>query len=390
MLKENLDFEQLNIQDLNAGEVLITIPISLDLIIENNKNLHPANYLLLIMDNAKQIRKGNIVQFVAGSNYISKKLPYNLFHNYYNLKNIEISGTITFLNVAGDMQYETRYENGKLLSHSIIQQKIQSSGRGNSISQQCYDVWFVTWYINGTSTWEYMYSFCLEGGEGQQQCRGAINTAGRNIQVECGGGGGSGGGTPAEVVNQLTNPCKIAALNAITQTGVNNLISDFYNGSILPSHAPITLLINEFPISIPGHTQHLGNNVWAMTLNNGPGYENPTMSQEAWGAIIAHEILHIYLENQDVIAMISNNTYHHSIIFSRFVNTISSLLQTSFGINQQDGVKLALSGLGDLWGNRFGASSFDQLCLSLYGYTRQDINITMASYTIGTAGTRCN
>lgn len=327
MLKENLDFEQLNIQDLNAGEVLITIPISLDLIIENNKNLHPANYLLLIMDKTKQIRKGNIVQFVAESNYISKQLPPGFFHKYYNLKSIDISGTITFLNVAGDMQYETKYENGKIISNSVIQQKPQRSGRGNSASQQCYDVWFVTWYTNGTSTWEYLYSFCLDGGEGQQQCRGAINAAGRNIQIECGGGSG-GGGTPAEVINLLTNPCKIAALNAITQSGVNNIISNFYNNTILPSHAPITLLIGESPfINNAGLTVNMGNNVWSMTLNNGPGYENQYMSQEAWGAIIAHEILHVYLGNQNIDPIMQANVAHHQTIFSQFVNEISSLLR---------------------------------------------------------------
>ncbi len=203
--------------------------------------------------------------------------------------------------------------------------------------------------------------------------------------------GGGGGDTPAvnPVVNNLTDPCKNAALSAITLNTINNAITSFYNTNILPNNGPITLILKEGPVpnNGPAITQEFspGSNIWETTLsNNSPTYLPIFMSQEAWGAIIAHEILHIMIALAGTT--INDNYAHHTTIFNNFINTTSNLLQTSFGMTAADATKLALNGLDDLWiwGN------FEQRSISLYGYSRSEFQSTYQHYTTLGSGTRCN
>lgn len=387
MLQQNLDFGALEIQELYAGEKLIVVPVRTGFVTETNKQLNPVQYALFILDAKQSIRKGNIVQFVADATYPSKNLPANFFHNYYNLKETGISGKIAFLNVAGDFQYETKYAKGNVISNSVIQRKANTvSTGGGPVTEACYDVWYVTWYTNGTSNWEYLFSFC-NGENGELPCKGTISASGRDLQVECGGGGSGpgGGGGLAEVINLLTTPCKNAALGAVTQSGINNLISNFYNNSILPSTAPLTVIFNETNISTLGVTTPLvANTIFSISLSNLPNIQN-NMSQEAWGAVIAHELLHVYLMSPGVNTTIQNEPQQHWTIFFQFVNTISSLLQSSFSLSPQVATQLALNGVDDLW--TYG--NFDQMSQTLYGYTRSQFQATFANYTTGGAGTRC-
>lgn len=210
MLQQNLDFGALEIQELYAGEKLIVVPVRTGFVTETNKQLNPVQYALFILDAKQSIRKGNIVQFVADATYPSKNLPANFFHNYYNLKEISISGKIAFLNVAGDFQYETKYDKGKLVHHTVLEYKKRGSTSGPAIEAECYDVWLIQIFPDGSyQIIQFLYSFCIGGtgggGNGEQPCRGTVNVSGRGLQVECGGGGsGPGGGATFAVTKLMT------------------------------------------------------------------------------------------------------------------------------------------------------------------------------------------
>lgn len=109
------------------------------------------------------------------------------------------------------------------------------------------------------------------------------------------------------------------------------------------------------------------------------------MSQEAWGAIIAHEILHIAISTIGN-SNIQSNYSQHLIIFNNFATTTQNLLQSAFGLPQSEALLLALNGLGDLW--TFG--NFDQLSMQLYGVNNAQITNAYINYTAGNQGTRCN
>lgn len=200
---------------------------------------------------------------------------------------------------------------------------------------------------------------------------------------------GGGGEANPPVTNLMNDPCKTAALNAITSmSNINNMITSFYTNTILPSNSPISVtFVEDNSITNPAQSINLaGSNYWIVKLNNGFSYTGGAMSQQAWGAIIAHEILHIYLANSNIDPIMQNNSGHHIQIFTNFITTTSTLLQSSFGINSTDATKLALNGLSDLW--RWG--NFDLLSNSVYGYSLSQIQATYLSYTLGGMGTRCN
>lgn len=196
-----------------------------------------------------------------------------------------------------------------------------------------------------------------------------------------GEGGGSGG---EEVNNYMSDPCKNAALAAINTVGINNTISQFYN-AISTSAIPvnITFLEASVPGGGPAATVPMGNNSYVIALSNDVLYNNTFMSQEAWGAIIAHEILHVFILNSPLLSLNSNQ---HATIFSSFINSTSSLLQSGFGMTPANATKLALNGLSDLW----TLGNFSSLCTSIYGYNTTQLQDTYDEYTIGTSGIRCN
>lgn len=199
-LQQNLSFKNLRAEELYEGEKLLIVPVNQNFQTENNKEKNPVNYLLLILDNTDKIRKGNIVQYIPVNRNLNNKLPVNFFNKFYNLKILDLNGTLTFLSVSDDLLYEMKYENGTLKSYSEITNKVKGSGPGRQstrITVDCYDVYFVTYYQDGSSTWEYLYSFC---NEGEQQCKIAFKANGRTYRIGCDGGGG--GNIETAVVTQ--------------------------------------------------------------------------------------------------------------------------------------------------------------------------------------------
>lgn len=186
-VQSSLISQELRIESLYDNEELIIIPLDRNFQSANNKGKNPENLLLLIEDKAGNIRKGNIVQFVPSATSSVRNLPANFFNDYYNLRKLNISGSLTFLSVFDNIVNETKYEKGNLISHSTLSRKTPKNIENNISSLECYDVWWVTYYPDGTTTWEYMYSFC-NGGE--QECFGSFNSSGTTYNVGCGGGDG--------------------------------------------------------------------------------------------------------------------------------------------------------------------------------------------------------
>lgn len=280
--------------------------------------------------------------------------------------------------------YEIKTNNWNPLAASCVnkvnvkagQPSFESIGEGNCMQ---WGVFRVTYDEYGNITEEellytYWIGDCPNGGVDP------------NEQPEPTGGGGE---EAPPVVNLMNDPCKTAALNAITSvSNINNMITSFYTNTILPSNSPISVtFVEDNAITNPAQSINLaGSNYWMVKLNNGFSYTGGAMSQQAWGAIIAHEILHIYLANSNIDPIMQNNSGHHMQIFTNFINTTSNLLQSSFGINPTDATKLALNGLSDLW--RW--DNFDLLSNSVYGYSLSQIQAAYLSYTLGGMGTRCN
>jgi hypothetical protein len=203
-----------------------------------------------------------------------------------------------------------------------------------------------------------------------------------------------------QVTNNLKSPCLEAALSKVTSASINNLISNFYNNFAVGPKSQINIEIDEqsnltstrtdgsgIVDIIPARGTHNPNtNNYVITLNNGYLTDNiHNMSQEVWGQIIIHEILHILIyENQPAIAA-QGTLYDHAFIFKNLITPTRDLLMSSFGISQDDAIDLALNGLGDLW--QF--SDFATLCNSVYGRSQSQINTAMDDYSKNSKGIKC-
>jgi hypothetical protein len=137
--------------------------------------------------------------------------------------------------------------------------------------------------------------------------------------------------------------------------------------------------------TLPAMTTHTpGSNNYKITMNNSYlTYTGYNMSKEAWGQMIIHEILHIFITNAQLKLDVTGD---HLFMFKNFINPSRDLLVSSFGISQSDATDLALNGLGDLW--QF--SDFETLCVNTYGRTQTQILATEDDYTKKTKGKKCS
>jgi len=190
LLKDNLVFSKLKFEEYKNGEKFIVIPISRNFTTVNNKDKNPGNYLLLTLENTGKIRKGNIVQYVPANRQTNEVLATNSFNKIFNYKEFSNDATFTFLSITDDLQYAIKFENGKVSELNILKQKEKPSDSGNDGSRtqvpQCYSVFWVTYYPDGSSNWEFLYSFC-EG-----ECQTTKVAAGLAFRLNCFGGGGEG------------------------------------------------------------------------------------------------------------------------------------------------------------------------------------------------------
>jgi hypothetical protein len=107
------------------------------------------------------------------------------------------------------------------------------------------------------------------------------------------------------------------------------------------------------------------------------------MSQQAWAQIIAHEIVHVAIMANNLTPVPGTD---HLVMFANFIEPMRDLLEDAFSLSADDALKLALSGMNDLW----GYSDFAQMCQDKYGLSLSDIQAGLANYTTGSGGTKCN
>jgi len=189
LLKESLSFKQLWYEESINEEKFVVIPINQNFLSDNNKGKSPKNYLLIVLDNTGRIRKGNIVQYISNS-VANISLETNSFYKIYNYRQLQNNATFSFLSITDYLTYEIVFKNGTPYSFSYTQQKDKVSTGGKEIAKtelMCWDVFWVTYYPNGTSYWEYLYSYC-----GDEECQETRILAGRGSIINCGGGSGGG------------------------------------------------------------------------------------------------------------------------------------------------------------------------------------------------------
>ncbi len=222
-VRNNLDFKNIQLEELNNTENLIVVPIKCGFKSAVNKDKSPLNVLLLIINEAGNIRKGNIVQFCPVVTLPGNVLAKNTFYNFYNKYHLITDGSYTFLNMHDKILYQLEYEKGNLVSNGEKQNGKNSSTNGSytpPTGSNCIEWYLVTTYHlpNGMTytTEQYLYTTC--NGQGQVELP---------QPEETGGGGGD------EVTMQPKQVEWIVAANANAYWYVNS--TEELNGTKKPS-----------------------------------------------------------------------------------------------------------------------------------------------------------
>jgi hypothetical protein len=106
LLKSNLDYLKLRIEPSGEGEQIVIVPIN-----EKFKALKIVDKssipnLVLILDRAGNIRKGNVVLFKPDNKAMYNKVPDNTFYNIFNTGTVTSDGLFQFLSVAGQWKHQ--------------------------------------------------------------------------------------------------------------------------------------------------------------------------------------------------------------------------------------------------------------------------------------------
>jgi hypothetical protein len=183
LIKTNLDFSKLRIENSEGNEQLVIVPIKEQFKMIKHVDAKTVVNLLIVLDQYGNIRKGNLVLFIPDNGEPSI-IPDNTFYAIFNTAEPKCNGNFHFLSVSGRLLYQLNYENKKLRSAGIVKNK---EGNISGRTMGCIDWYLVTtyYYDDGTTSTEEEYL--------GRTCDGCDDP---NLQSICpdDGNGGNGGG----------------------------------------------------------------------------------------------------------------------------------------------------------------------------------------------------
>ncbi len=235
---------------------------------------------------------------------------------------------------------------------------------------------------------------CYTNGGTPEECACMMMGIGCND----GGGNGDGNNDPPpsnqdavdEIINLLNDLCKHNALLSISNPKIQNFVTSYYNKFLLPIDSKISLTFKEANnlthngVFVPAYSVETSPGNWEISLSSnyftGTGF---SMSTEAWGAIIAHEILHVVIKEEELHDL--GTALDHGLMFRNFTEPLRDLLVDAFGLSSEEATELALSGINDMW----AYPDFETLSIREYGVSFADMDATFTKYTKGDGGVKC-
>lgn len=121
----------------------------------------------------------------------------------YTNKEVFFTGSIEYFRITKEFLYKHGYENGIKEYTAIREYKKKSSDIENATEEEtCYNVYLITYWSDGSTTYDFLYSYCVAPDCPDLRAGGSVIISTGTIEntTECGGsgsnGGGPGGSTP--------------------------------------------------------------------------------------------------------------------------------------------------------------------------------------------------
>ncbi len=197
-------------------DVIIILPIKKGFVSLNNVSKGATSTAVFRLHNNEIIR-GNIIQHFSHTDN-SPQLPKGLASKVFNGENLQ-NYWVAILNVKDEFEMESDYKNGKFVSLQMVKEKIEKpeGSEISSSSQRCTSTYLVTWYSDGSSDWNLLFTIC-NGTGSSENCNETKLAFGKSFS-RCNGGGLSGGGSN-------NNTCTDAHTDE-GNTIVDNLLNTF-------------------------------------------------------------------------------------------------------------------------------------------------------------------
>ncbi len=200
------------------------------------------------------------------------------------------------------------------------------------------------------------------------------------------------------IENYLTDPCKISAFDKLTSTRLKNCLFNLYSQSFVGNNSTHNLRIEEVPIiplpnggMAPAASTNPLNlpNTWVILLSS----SLPHLTQELWGSLILHELVHGFIRKNN-LSFYPSSAFSdlHAIMLNNWILEIKEALKESFNISDEDALALSLEGFDDVLrqetSNTF-ISDMKTWMHNLYGVDLNQMSNIADDYYSGTKGTRC-
>lgn len=155
LLKQNLDYTNMRVEESKRGEKLVVIPLLNGY--KNARRLHANTIpnLVVSINTSDNVRNAHIV-FFTPENTSLNALPTNAMRNIYTTALEVPDGKYTFLTIKGARLYQLGYNDGKLVSEGVVRlgnnanTSVQASAQTPKASYifECSDVYLVTSYYD--------------------------------------------------------------------------------------------------------------------------------------------------------------------------------------------------------------------------------------------------
>lgn len=149
-LKDNLELSKARTESLNSRDRVMLVPIRSNYRPGTKDDDKSRHVLLVFIDKAGKITRGNVVQIQDSASGLQAATPAALISDHFNSRKIYGKVRLAFLDAAGWMQYETAYEQGRLVSMGAVSWKPVTDG---SARITCYRYTLTTtfYYSDGST-----------------------------------------------------------------------------------------------------------------------------------------------------------------------------------------------------------------------------------------------
>ena len=194
LLRNNLDYSALSIEQTRNNEEILVIPIKDELKQKKNLDARSILNLVLIRDNMGKIQRGNIVVFNPRNGNEYSRVPASTFHDIVNTGTSNTKGKFKYLSVTGKKIYEFEYDDAGLKSFGHFK---DSSHNNHGMRTSGCTNWYWVYTLrdefgNVWYTWEEYYGTTCD----TEDCEDPYNAM---LCPEDNGGGGGGVGDEYDV-----------------------------------------------------------------------------------------------------------------------------------------------------------------------------------------------